>query len=452
MKQQSLRSIRYAGHLRRAIVVAVACAATGAAVGPRPARADDPPAATHTITLKEVEAIVLDSNHDIRIARTTVDGARAGVLQADTLPNPVLSWNAASFAPNSVGGGPLFGKRVDQVVRVDQTIERGGKRALRVGLANAQLDGKQFDLQDQRRQTLQAARGAYIDLLLAEQRLAVIGDTRRAYASSLDAATKRVKAGDLASADLARFKVEVFRADTDADAALGDRAHAQLALATLLATDVDPTQLKTDDAWPEPVTASSLTDARLAAADVDSRPDVASARKAVDAAVTSIDLAKSQRVRDITVGVQFERYPGFGGTGNTVGAGVSVPLFIGNDYRGDIAHAASDREAAEEGVAKVREAAMADVAGARADLAIATRKLATYRNGLLDAAESAAKSADFAFGRGALGVMDLMDARRVLLATRLDALAAQADYARAVVAVAAATTRVTGPAVAGAAR
>jgi cobalt-zinc-cadmium efflux system outer membrane protein len=414
--------------------------------------ADEPPPATHVITLKEVETIVLEANHDVRIARSAVDGARAGVLQADTLPNPTLSWNAASLAPNSVGSGPLFSKRVDQIVRVDQTIERGGKRALRVGLANAQLAGKQLDLQDQRRQTLQLARGAYIDLLLAEQRLDVFGETRRAYASSLDAATKRVKAGDLASADLARFKVEVLKADTDADAALGDRAHAQLALATLLATDVDPSQLKTDGSWPEPIDAASRAATSFTAADIESRPDVASARKAVDAAVTSIDLAKSQRVRDITVGVQFERYPGFGGTGNTVGAGVSIPLFLGNDYRGDIAHAASDRDAAEEGAAKVREAALADVAGARADLDIAVRKIATYRNGLLDTAESAAKSADFAFSRGALGIMDLMDARRVLLATRLDALAAEADYARAVVAVAAATTRVAGPTTMGASR
>ena len=380
--------------------------------------------------------MVLDANRDVRIARIAIRGAEAGVQQADTRPNPTLSWNSASLSPTGVGSGPVFGKRVDQIVRVDQTFERGGKRRLRVALAETQLDGKRLDLEEQHRETLQTVRNAYIDLLLAERRIEVFDETEQAYQQSLDAATKRVRAGDLASADLARFRVEVFRAATDRDAALGDRSRAQVALVTLLASDDDPAGFRTDGVWPEPPSTE-----RAVEANVDARPDVVSANRAVDAAVTSIDLARSQRVRDITVGAQVERYPGFGGTGNTIGAGVSIPLFTGNDYRGDIAHAVSDREAAEETAAKVREAARADVAGARSDLAIAARKVATYRGGLLDAAEAAARSADFAFGRGALGIMDLMDSRRTLLATRLDALGARADYARALVAFEAATTR-----------
>jgi cobalt-zinc-cadmium efflux system outer membrane protein len=393
------------------------------------------PAQMHTVTLKEVETIVLDANHDIRLARIAVDGARAGIQQADTRPNPTLSWNAASLSPSSVGGGPVFSKRVDQIVRVDETFERGGKRQLRIALAETQLDGKRLDLEEQRRETLQTVRDAYIDLLLAEQRIEVFDETEEAYRKSLDAATKRVRSGDLAEADLARFRVEVFRATTDRDAALGDRARAQVALATLLAIDEDPSHLKTDGVWPVPVRTNRE------GIDVETRPDVVSAKRAVEAAATSIELARSQRVRDVTIGAQFERYPGIGGTGNTIGAGVSVPLFIGNDYRGDIAHAVSDREAAEESAAKVRAAAIADIAGARSDLAIAARKIETYRGGLLEAAQSAASSADFAFSRGALGIMELMDSRRTLLATRLDALAAQADYARASVAFEAATTR-----------
>jgi cobalt-zinc-cadmium efflux system outer membrane protein len=398
------------------------------------------PVPARVVTLKEIETITLATNHDIRIARSAVDGALAGIAQADTRPNPTLSWNAASLSPSGgVGGGGLLSKRVDQIVRLDQTIERGGKRELRKTLATRQLEGKQLDLQDQRRATLQAARNAYIDLLLAEQRIDVFDETMRNYAASLDAATKRVKAGDLATADLARFRVEVLRARTDGDAAFGDRAHAQAALALLLASDVDPATLRTDGVWPSD---SDFAIDRRPGDEVAGRPDVASAERAVQAASTAIDLARSQRVRDITVGAQFERYPGFGGTGNTVGAGVSIPLMLGNDYRGDIAHAAADFDAAEELAAKTRAAAALEIAGARSDLAVAAAKLATYQGGLLEAAESAAHSADFAFGRGALGIMDLMDARRTLLATRLEALNARADYAKALAAVAAATTQV----------
>ena len=393
----------------------------------------------HVVTLKEVEASALEANHDVRLARMAVAGARAGIEQADTRPNPTLSWNSASLSPTGgVGSGGVLSKRVDQIVRIDQTFERGGKRELRKSLATTQLEGKELDLQEQRRQTLQLARDAYIDLVLAEHRIEVFDETLRNYAASLDAATKRVKAGDLATADLARLRVEVLRARSDGDAALGDRAHAQVTLAMLLATEVDPSALQTDGTWP----ADRPVDGARAADDIAFRPDVASARLAVQAASTSIELARSQRVRDITIGAQFERYPGLNGTGNTIGAGISIPLFISNDYRGDIAHAAADRDTAEELAAKTRAAALLDSTSARADLSIAARKVAVYQGGLLDAANAAAHSANFAFERGALGIMDLMDSRRTLLATRLEALAALADYAKAAVAVDAAATRV----------
>ena len=42
--------------------------------------------------------------------------------------------------------------------------------------------------------------------------------------------------------------------------------------------------------------------------------------------------------------------------------------------------------------------------------------------------------AEFAYSRGAIGVMDLLDSRRQLYATRLEASASQADYAKSLAA------------------
>ena len=408
--------------------------------------------ATRVLTPMELETLVLDANHDLRLARLAVDGAQAGIQQADVRPNPTLSYNGASYSPQTgLGGGNPFGKRIDQIVRLDQTFERGDKRVLRIALAEKQLAGRRLDLQEQRREVLQMVRNAYIDLLLAEKRIEVLSETQRAYEASLDAAGKRVRGGDLAAADLAKLRVEVLRARTDGDAAVADRLHAQTALAVLLGLDDDPHLIATDGNWPEatapgpsPVSSSGAASTFGSTDDIADRPDVASANLAIAAAATSIDLARSQRVRDVTIGVQLERYPGLGGTGNTIGVGASIPLFIGNDYRGDIAHAVSDREVAEETAAKVRASALADAANARADLDAAERKLRTYREGLLEAAQSAARSADFAFDRGALGLLDVLDARRTLLSTRLDALGAEADFARARAAIDAASTRVDG--------
>ena len=61
------------------------------------------------------------------------------------------------------------------------------------------------------------------------------------------------------------------------------------------------------------------------------------------------------------------------------------------------------------------------------------------RDELLLAAEKSANAAEFAYKNGAVGVMDVLDARRTLRATRLDALAAQVEFSKALAAWQAAT-------------
>lgn len=50
---------------------------------------------------------------------------------------------------------------------------------------------------------------------------------------------------------------------------------------------------------------------------------------------------------------------------------------------------------------------------------------------MLADAERVAKAAEFAYTRGALGLMDLLDARRTWRQVQLEAAQARADYAKA---------------------
>jgi cobalt-zinc-cadmium efflux system outer membrane protein len=53
-----------------------------------------------------------------------------------------------------------------------------------------------------------------------------------------------------------------------------------------------------------------------------------------------------------------------------------------------------------------------------------------FQEEILITAKKSADAAEFAFKNGATGVMDVLDARRSYRATRLEALNAQADYAK----------------------
>jgi len=83
---------------------------------------------------------------------------------------------------------------------------------------------------------------------------------------------------------------------------------------------------------------------------------------------------------------------------------------------------------------RTRALARADIARTRADLESAQDRVQRYTDALLKEAQRAADAAEYAYKRGAVGVTDLLDARRTWYATRLDAASAQADYAKALAA------------------
>lgn len=148
------------------------------------------------------------------------------------------------------------------------------------------------------------------------------------------------------------------------------------------------------------------------------------------AAEKARDLARALRTRDVTVAAQYERYPSQI-SNNTLGFGVSVPLFLFYNYDGEIARAENLLTASQQVLERVRAAAVTEIARAASDLAAARDRVRRYDAGLLRDAQRAADAAEFAYRNGALGVIDLLDARRVLVATRVDAAGARAELARA---------------------
>ena len=392
------------------------------------------------LSLREADALLVQKNRELQAARRAVESAQAATLVAGARPNPNLGLGVAAINPQvGVGPGGPLDKIVDSSVRIDQLIERGNKRELRVSTAKQLESASGEDLADTLRLQRLALRGAYYDLLLAQERLALNSENAALFQKSLEAAELRLKAGDIASADVARIRVDALRSQNDARAAEADRKRALFALAYLIGAEPYASQIQAVDAWPVPQATPAAADLDQL---IDRRPDVRAARTRVEAAGAARDLARSLRTHDVTLGAQFDHYPvnpayaatSGAGTGNTWGVFVSVPLFTRYYFEGEIQGAEVAYNAAQESLEKVRAQARAELARALSDLASAADRLTRYRDKLLADAKRSADATEFAYNNGAIGVMDLLDARRTLRAIQLDAAAAQADYARALAA------------------
>jgi cobalt-zinc-cadmium efflux system outer membrane protein len=181
------------------------------------------------------------------------------------------------------------------------------------------------------------------------------------------------------------------------------------------------------DDWP------ALESLQLKRSDLDKRPDVEAARQRMAAAEAARDLARAQKTRDVTVGVQYEHNMQNPPT-NSYGFGFSVPLFIWHEYEGDIARAEADFSAARIVYERTLAQAIGDADQASSALRSAEERRRRLETGLLADAERVAKAAELAYHKGAMNLMDLLDARRTLRQIQLEAATALADYAKALAA------------------
>jgi cobalt-zinc-cadmium efflux system outer membrane protein len=376
------------------------------------------------LSLGEAEKLWREHSRELQLADIAVAGAEADLSTARQIPNPEVSLNLLSISPwTGWGSGPWSDKKMDNILRIDQLVERGNKRELRSRGAEERLAATRFEAADTGRQQLADLQRAYFGLKLAQEKLALAGETAALYGKGTAAGQRRLKAGDIAPVDVARLSVDQGRAEGDARQAQGDLEQAQQILAYLIGRETDAAQLAASDPWPAP-------DARepVAAAAIDKRPDIAALRRRLAAAEAERDLARARRTRDVTVGFQYEHNLQNAPT-NSIGVGVSMPLFIWHEYEGEIARAESEVNAARLQLEQLRARALGQAERARSALQAARDRLQRLESGLLADAERVATAAEFAYNKGAMGLMDLLDARRTLRQIRIEATNARADYA-----------------------
>lgn len=93
--------------------------------------------------LAEAERLLVQHSPVVAAARAVAAAAAAERGRVDVAPNPVLQ---ASVSNTRAGRYP-YGSS-DRLLRLEQLLERGGKRELRTGLARLQADAAQHEAAD----------------------------------------------------------------------------------------------------------------------------------------------------------------------------------------------------------------------------------------------------------------------------------------------------------------
>jgi len=383
-----------------------------------------------SLNLATAESRLIACNRDVLAAQRAVEAAEADRITAGQRPNPILTIGASNINPRAgVGAGGVQDKTIDSSLRLDQLVERGGKGALRERQADALISAAKADLQDVTRQQRLALRQNYFEVLFQQSRIVMLQEFVGYASASLVAAERKLAAGDIATNEANRFRLDNARAQNDLRQAEADARKAGLELAKSIGAESAAADIRV-----MPVQPLISDDAKIPT-DMGQRPDLLAAMSRIEATESARALAASIATRDVTVSAQFDRWPVSAanpqGTGNSFSVYFSIPLSVRHANEGEAKRAAVDLSAARDALIRLQAQARAETRLNLDGWRTATKRAANIEREILPLARDVAKAAEFAYGKGATSVLDLLDARRTLKQIELDAAQANADAGKA---------------------
>jgi cobalt-zinc-cadmium efflux system outer membrane protein len=364
-----------------------------------------------------------ESDANIRAA----EGAR---IQAAVRPNPSVALDA-----ENIGRGVSYnGLSQEQTTfSVSQPLEIGGQRAARIGAAGAALETARAERERTKADFAYDLAVAYVTAELAGKRAALAMESRGRAQEDERAAQALVNAGREADLRTVQAHAATTAAEADLESARADAAEALVRLSGLVGA-------------PEPFSgvSQSLLDRATALplpamAPVIASPALRAAEAARAAAAQRVAVERRRAIPDVTVSLGLRSFGGENAKG--VIAGVSVPLPLFNDNRGNVATAEGELAAAAARVNAAQLNAEADFRATSVQALAAERRLAA-----VDQAEQAAgeayRLARIGYDAGRTPLVELLAARRNLTDAQLRSLDARGARVRAEASLARLTGRI----------
>jgi len=386
---------------------------------------------------------------DVLAAEAAIQAAEGELRVAGAIANPTLSGTYGRSYPrgrcvNDAGSpvsceplsDPALGIGLSDNAALFDALT--GKRGLRQDVAKAALAAARLQRDDALRTLETQVKQAFEQVLLTRDTLAFDEEVAAAQARTAALSRARFENGAISEADVARIDTARLEADQAVDGARADLRNARVALAFLLGVrgpvpeyDVVPGPL-TSSAVPERL-ASETRESLLARA-LESRPDVLAAQRQKDRADAALSLALRQRIPDVTVSASYFQQ----GTTNTAvspptfALGLSLPLPLFSQQQGEVRRAEADQRTQGIALARAQASVVSDLESAWAGYGAARAHLERMEGGLLERSKTARDLVTIQYQKGAASLLDLLDAQRTFIATRIEYLQDLAAYWNAV--------------------
>ena len=382
-----------------------------------------------TLSVEQAVAEALRNNLSLVAERANISVAQARILTARLRPNPVVSIDADHLDLLGTGFSEINGAGPQEYsVRTDFTLERGGKRARRIEVAETARSAVEMQFREAVRQVVLEVQNAAVDVLLAKANLELARENLASASRIVEINAARLRAGDIPEVELMRSRVAAMDAsNTVRRAELAVRL-ARMRLAPLLGRgpaaplpDIQGELRRDPDVPPLP---------DLAAQALKARPDLEALRRELQRAGAELRLQQSQAKVDFVVGSEYRRQQAVIAKGNMLGFFVSAELPVFNRNQGEIERARQELRQTEARLRALETSIWAEVQRAYEDWRTSRDLLNALEKQMLEEARQVRDVIEYSYSRGEATLLELLDAQRAFNETRQVLNEARAEHAR----------------------
>jgi cobalt-zinc-cadmium efflux system outer membrane protein len=363
---------------------------------------------TTLISLDQAIDLALAHNHSIKATRTLILQNQAQEITANLRPNPTLGADTQFvpfFSPQDFSGDNL--NETQQFdIGIGYLFERGHKRQRRLQAARDQTAVTRAQVTDAERTLAFNVGQQFVNVLLAESTLQFALEDRRDFQETVDISEAQFKAGFISQGDYLKIKLQLLQFQTDVSSARLAKVQALVGLREFLGYNAVPADYDViGDLGYQPLKAN-LEDLQIKA--LRERPDFRAAELGITAAQSQILLAKANAKVDVNGTYDFTHVSGE----NTASIFVNFELPIFNRNQGEIARTGYALTQAQEQQQSASDAVLSDVANAYEAVRSNDEVVQLYTSGYLKQAQDSRDISEYAYKRGAVSLLDFLDAQR----------------------------------------
>jgi outer membrane protein, heavy metal efflux system len=377
--------------------------------------------APNFMSLDQATEQFLKKNLSVQAARLEVGVAEAERVGARLNPRPGLTISAENLR---LSGDTPASRLHEYGIAVAQPIELGNRKALRMEVAERTVSVSEARLTEVLRRQLFELKRTYYESVLANVLLGIEQENRDNFEGLVKFNTVRFEEGYIAQGDLLKVRLERTKFDfAVANAELALRRTRIRLLELMGDSDFEQaSRVDVSNSLQAPKVDLSL--AQLKETALANRPEIKVAESEVALASSTIKLERSRAKGEVTPYVGYKRV----GVDNTVLAGVTVPLPIGNRNQSGIARAEAEEKVSETNLQIVRNRTLAEVDAAYRAYETAREQVRAYEAGLLRQADESREIQLGAYQEGATELITLIEAQKTRTEVRANYYRAIFDY------------------------